>query len=469
MPIKTRILQRQQNQLTQKGFATSRTTQKKDICVTLCFSLCLTSLVFGCAAPEEEVMFSPKGRCQNNDAFFYFELKTDDYAFETRWELNNTSTNERVLAGPPAGRNYRDDTIYRGSQCLPPGTYELTLYDNASDGICCSYGRGHYKATLDDETLKNGGQFGDQETTTFVVSGGHTSGDSNFRIRLQTDRYAVADNTRWELVDGETRERVGSGNNLENNKAYTVELELSQGTYELTLFDDFGDGFIGNDQGHVTIFLNDEEMFTEKRFGQTTRMLRIGHPDMTPRDTEWLNAHNNHRKNYDPDGDNLPYVPLRWSPALAAEAQAWAEALLTDELTVVDENGNEVVKTACNPQREFRRSSPSELHDLETGHGENITTRIGSGGWAEDRSPAQLVNGPWARSAAHNRQMVWRPTHYIGCGSVAQEPDPDYRGFNCRIYVCRFARPGNCVGSSWKDDISACGPSPCPPDGCYGL
>jgi hypothetical protein len=292
-----------------------------------------------------------------------------------------------------------------------------------------------------------------------------------FKLELKTDNYP--EDTSWQLVDKDTSAVVASGPSngpYSKNAVHTVEKILPNGSYAFTIKDSVGDGICCRyGHGYFKVFLDGQELFSEGRvFKTATYPIQVGpRAPMTTREEQWLDAHNDYRSAYDPDGDQPTFVPLKWSPALAAEAQAWAESLLTTGLPVTDSNGNTVVKTACNSNVSLRRRTPSELHDHSTKHGENITLRIGSGDWGKDRTPPVLVGGPWARSPSHNAQMVWRGTHYIGCGSAALVPDLDFTGFNCRIYVCRFARTGNCAGHSWKDDYTPCGPSPCPPDGCY--
>merc|ERR1712119_196122 len=45
-----------------------------------------------------------------------------------------------------------------------------TITDGYGDGICCSYGNGGYKITVDGTEVVNGGDFGNSETETFTVN-----------------------------------------------------------------------------------------------------------------------------------------------------------------------------------------------------------------------------------------------------------------------------------------------------------
>ena len=50
---------------------------------------------------------------------------------------------------------------------------------------------------------------------------------------------------------------------------------------------------------------------------------------MSARDVEWLTAHNVRRQKYHIEYGKR-YVPLKWSPQLAAQAKQWANQLLGD-------------------------------------------------------------------------------------------------------------------------------------------
>ena len=56
-------------------------------------------------------------------------LLTDDYAYETSWELERVSDGVVLQTGPPGGGAFQDNTMYSGpaSGCLDSGTYEFTI------------------------------------------------------------------------------------------------------------------------------------------------------------------------------------------------------------------------------------------------------------------------------------------------------------------------------------------------------
>merc|ERR1712174_181792 len=57
-----------------------------------------------------------------------------------------------------------------GNMCLASDEYTFTITDAYGDGICCSYGNGGYKITVDGTEVVSGGDFGNSETETFTVN-----------------------------------------------------------------------------------------------------------------------------------------------------------------------------------------------------------------------------------------------------------------------------------------------------------
>ena len=59
----------------------------------------------------------------------------------------------------------------------------------------------------------------------------------------------------------------------------------------------------------------------------------------------------------------------------------------------------------------------------------------------------------------HFTQVVWRATHYVGCGVAS--------GRCGHIQVCRYIKPGNCNGrDNFMEKETPCSPD-CPPEGCF--
>ena len=70
------------------------------------------------------------------------EVKTDNFGEDTSWQFRDVSgvviaKNERVYG--------RKELDYRDLCLEDESLYEFTIFDAYGDGICCQYGRGHYK------------------------------------------------------------------------------------------------------------------------------------------------------------------------------------------------------------------------------------------------------------------------------------------------------------------------------------
>eukprot|EP00581_Thalassiosira_minuscula_P000986 CAMPEP_0183747642 /NCGR_PEP_ID=MMETSP0737-20130205/67368_1 /TAXON_ID=385413 /ORGANISM="Thalassiosira miniscula, Strain CCMP1093" /LENGTH=760 /DNA_ID=CAMNT_0025983357 /DNA_START=37 /DNA_END=2316 /DNA_ORIENTATION=+ len=105
-------------------------------------------------------------RCQK----LLVKLLTDDYAYETSWELRRKDNGQLLNSGPPTGRNFADKTEYMGaaSECLEPGTYEFIVKDLFGDGIASP---GYYSIIMDGKTLAKRNDFGPKDITTFTIDG----------------------------------------------------------------------------------------------------------------------------------------------------------------------------------------------------------------------------------------------------------------------------------------------------------
>jgi len=94
------------------------------------------------------------------------EVTTDNYPAETAWTLTNNCNNilqESQSSFPAASTTYSDEL------CVSNAAYTFTIKDTWGDGMCCGYGQGSYTLTVDDDILKQGGQFGNAESTTFGI------------------------------------------------------------------------------------------------------------------------------------------------------------------------------------------------------------------------------------------------------------------------------------------------------------
>merc|ERR1712157_305588 len=94
------------------------------------------------------------------------ELTTDNYPSETAWDIKNSSGDKQY-----EGSGYSDgNTLHTINMCLQSDEYTYKITDAYGDGICCSYGNGGYVIKVEDETVVEGGDFGDSEVESFTVS-----------------------------------------------------------------------------------------------------------------------------------------------------------------------------------------------------------------------------------------------------------------------------------------------------------
>jgi hypothetical protein len=136
----------------------------------------------------------------------------------------------------------------------------------------------------------------------------------------------------------------------------------------------------------------------------------------------WLKAHNAERAEFG-------VAPLRWNPALAADAKGWADVLA---------RGNTL------------RHSPQSVR---AGQGENLW--MGTRGYyapeqmlaafAEEKQyfrsgtfPQVSRTGNWA-DVGHYTQIVWAETREVGCALSS--------GQHFDVLVCRYWPAGNVIGT----------------------
>lgn len=93
------------------------------------------------------------------------EILTDNYGSETSWTLKNPSGGTVAT-----GSGYANNTTYTIPVSLADiGCYEFIINDSYGDGICCSYGIGHY--IIRDNlgtTMLSGGEFTSTESRNFT-------------------------------------------------------------------------------------------------------------------------------------------------------------------------------------------------------------------------------------------------------------------------------------------------------------
>ncbi len=155
---------------------------------------------------------------------------------------------------------------------------------------------------------------------------------------------------------------------------------------------------------------------------RSAEMAQIPHTQPPASDAQrLLTSHNAERA-------RLGLPPLKWNPALARDAGAWAKVLLA--------------------RGELRHASP----DARKGHGENLWMGT-AGAWdakgmvemfLDERRhfrfaafPNVSLTGHWP-DVGHYTQIVWRDTREVGCAID--------RAKGLDVLVCRYYPAGNVLG-----------------------
>jgi len=137
---------------------------------------------------------------------------------------------------------------------------------------------------------------------------------------------------------------------------------------------------------------------------------------MSPQDVDAITAHHNKVR------ADVGVGPLRWSPAIAAYAQQWAEQLAISDCQM------------------SHRSPNNYGENLFQGTLGAYTAVDAAKAWEsekKDYAGGPLSEANWAR-AGHYTQMVWRQTQLLGCGQAICK--------RTLIVACNYDPPGNFMG-----------------------
>ena len=286
-------------------------------------------------------------------------------------------------------------------------------------------------------------------------------GDVKVKVEVRADKYS--DDTGWELVDADGVKIMSQGQNTFGAEEYKMQEKcVPHGTYSFKIVDKYGDGICCRyGQGFFRVWLDDREVLNGGSFNkEVVTNIVVGfdpHGLMTLRDYQYLEAHNIRRKEWH-ERYNKTFVPLVYSPLLAADARAWAEELLWSCGVVGIE------------------------HESTNSFGENLAKNTGDPEtWGQLYPPENIVRrwvdfevGLPYPSNGHLTAALWRAGKYLGCGESARQFG---RGV-CRIQVCRYGRASNCDmakfdarnGTNWLVpmlmNFTRCGPD-CPQEGCF--
>jgi hypothetical protein len=172
--------------------------------------------------------------CENESLALTIEL--DEYPAETTWEITSGST--VVASGGP----YEDSfTTVVEDICLSVDCYDLTFFDSFGDGICCGFGDGSYSlADASGTVLTSGGQFQDNETSSFCLADPAACDVVNFNDYSVTSYIPSRDNGNWAIQEG------GTAIFLEDNSLKYIPIN-----YDVTPNTNMSFEFRSTDQGSI--------------------------------------------------------------------------------------------------------------------------------------------------------------------------------------------------------------------------
>lgn len=102
--------------------------------------------------------YEASAQCQSNEIEVTIEILTDNYGYETHWNLLDVDGD--TLASGGQGGVYANDTLYIETVCVDEDEcmkFEIT--DTYGDGICCGFGQGSYTVYMDGVEAAVGGNF----------------------------------------------------------------------------------------------------------------------------------------------------------------------------------------------------------------------------------------------------------------------------------------------------------------------
>ena len=196
------------------------------------------------------------------ESFIKLSIRTDDYGYETYWELRGPA-NQLVASGgntnvgPNGGGNSNatandpgaysnNTTINETIQLVGDGCYTFLIVDDYGDGMCCDFGQGNYRLRDGNNTiLFEGGEYEDNEETEFGMTGGETSSVSETQpldfkvypnpskgtIQLEIGNIEIAESFNVTDISG----RLLIQNQVVQNRTAVVLENLVNGIYSINL------------------------------------------------------------------------------------------------------------------------------------------------------------------------------------------------------------------------------------------
>lgn len=94
------------------------------------------------------------------------EVKPDSYPGETSWDIKDACDGNKVVMKRDSYST--PNVVAKDEKCLLPSRYTFTINDSFGDGLCCAYGEGTYKVTVNGAQVAGGkGDIGRVRTHSF--------------------------------------------------------------------------------------------------------------------------------------------------------------------------------------------------------------------------------------------------------------------------------------------------------------
>jgi trypsin len=200
------------------------------------------------------------GNTNTGDNEVVIEVKYDDYPSETGWTLRDSAGS--FIVGQSTGSfSTAGDTVSK-TAFVAEGAYTFELTDTFGDGICCQYGSGEFKITVNGELLviASNGEFQDVTRETFeVVGSGSGSGSVSVDYRLDVTYDDLPYETSWSLrslTTGAVVAASGFGEVTELGFSLSDAVVLVPGDeYQLIILDSVGDGMCcASGEGSIALY-----------------------------------------------------------------------------------------------------------------------------------------------------------------------------------------------------------------------
>jgi hypothetical protein len=187
----------------------------------------------------------PTGGVNTGDNEVVIEVKYDDFPSETGWTLRDSAGT--LITGQSTGSFSTGSGTVSKTAFVAEGAYTFELSDTYGDGICCQYGSGEFKITVNGEPLiiTSNGEFQDVTRETFdVVGSGSGSGSVDYRLDVIYDSFPSE--TSWSLqslTTGAVVAASGFGEVTELGFFLSESIGLVPGDeYQLVILDSADDG-----------------------------------------------------------------------------------------------------------------------------------------------------------------------------------------------------------------------------------